>query len=77
MKRITRRAAFGILVALLAPVGVAQAQPLYGPVVAWGGNEDGQCTLPSPNADFAAVAGGWYHSLGLKTDGSIVGVGKQ
>ena len=38
----------------------------------WGCSWYGQCDIPAPNTDFVAVAGGGYHSLGLKTDGSIV-----
>jgi hypothetical protein len=40
-------------------------------VVAWGRNDDGQCDVPAPNSGFVAVAGGYAHSLGLKSDGSI------
>jgi hypothetical protein len=36
-------------------------------IVAWGQNDFGQCDVPAPNADFVAVAGGWYHSLGLRS----------
>jgi hypothetical protein len=44
--------------------------------VAWGYNNDiGICDVPGPNADFVAVAGGGYHSLGLKAHGSIVAWG--
>jgi len=43
--------------------------------VAWGWNGDGQCNVASPNADFVAIAGGGYHSLGLKSDGTIVAWG--
>jgi alpha-tubulin suppressor-like RCC1 family protein len=46
-------------------------------IVAWGNNSYGQCTVPLPNSDFAAVAGGVTHSLGLKLDGSIVAWGKN
>ncbi|MEA3409807.1 MAG: FlgD immunoglobulin-like domain containing protein, partial [Candidatus Eisenbacteria bacterium] len=35
-------------------------------------NDYGQCDVPAPNADFVAVAGGKHHSLGLKSDGTIV-----
>ena len=31
--------------------------------------------MPPPNTDFTAVAAGWNHSIGLKSDGSIVGWG--
>ena len=62
----------GIVPVALAP-GTAWAQD--GSIVAWGRNEDGQCDVPEPNTDFVAVAGGRYHSLGLKADGSIVAWG--
>jgi alpha-tubulin suppressor-like RCC1 family protein len=44
-------------------------------IVAWGYNGYGQCTVPSPNTGFTAIAAAYYHSLGLKTDGSIVAWG--
>ena len=50
---------------------------LGGEVVAWGWNNHGQCTVPSPNEDFIAVAAGEFHSLGLKADGSIVAWGNN
>ena len=37
----------------------------------------GQCNVPSPNADFVAVAAGRDHSLGLKSDGTIVAWGNN
>ncbi len=43
-------------------------------IVGWGMNDYGQATAPSGN-DYTAIAGGYYHSLALKTDGSIVGWG--
>jgi len=54
--------------------------------VAWGDNDSGQCDVPAPNADFVAVSGGGYvdvmgmysgHSLGLKSDGTIVAWGRN
>ena len=33
--------------------------------------------MPSPNTDFVAVAAGYVHSLGLKSDGSIVAWGEN
>jgi hypothetical protein len=51
--------------------GVVHGQ-MTGSIVGWGENGNGQCDAPAPNADFAAVAGGWKHSLGLKSDGTIV-----
>jgi predicted outer membrane repeat protein len=44
-------------------------------IVAWGGNIDGQCNIPSPNTGFVAIAAGTYHSLAIKSDGFIVGWG--
>jgi hypothetical protein len=38
-----------------------------GTVVAWGYNTDNQCDVPSPNADFGAIAAGEDHSLAVKT----------
>ena len=44
-------------------------------MVAWGSNNGGQCDVPPPNTGFVAIAGGWFHSVGLKADGSIVAWG--
>jgi hypothetical protein len=38
-----------------------------GRIETWGDNDDGQCDVPAPNADFIAVAGGAHHSLGLRS----------
>jgi hypothetical protein len=38
-----------------------------GSIVAWGRTDEGQCTVPAPNANFAAVAAGSSHSLGLRS----------
>ena len=46
-------------------------------IVAWGHNTYGQCDVPSPNNGFTAVAGGTYHSLGLRDDGSITAWGRN
>ncbi len=48
-----------------------------GSIVAWGAYWDGQCNVPAPNSGFVALAGGRYHSLGLKADGSIVAWGRN
>jgi hypothetical protein len=37
-----------------------------GSIVAWGDSTFGQCIVPAPNCGFVGVAGGVYHSLGLK-----------
>ncbi len=48
-----------------------------GSIVAWGHSGYGQCNVPNPNLDFVSAAGGFCHSLGLKTDGSIVAWGEN
>lgn len=53
---------------------IVEYEPAAG-MVTWGRNDYGQCTVPPPNAEFTAVAGGNNHSLGLKADGSIVAWG--
>ncbi len=45
------------------------------PIMAWGTNDHGQCTVQSPNSGFVAVSGGYSHSLGLKANGSVAGWG--
>jgi hypothetical protein len=55
----------------------AWAQGMPSSVVAWGDNSNGQCSVPSPNSGFVAVAAGRFHSLGLKADGSVVGWGNN
>ena len=37
-----------------------------GSIVGWGRNDYGQCNVPAPNTGFVAVAGGGYHTMGLK-----------
>lgn len=43
-----------------------------GSVVAWGGNQTGQCDVPEPNSDFVTVAARGHKSAGLKSDGTVV-----
>ena len=46
--------------------------------VAWGRNDFGQATVPaSAQADVIAIAGGDYHTLALKRDGSVVAWGRN
>ena len=39
-----------------------------GTIVAWGDNENGECNIPPPNADFVGIAAGQGFSLGIKSD---------
>jgi alpha-tubulin suppressor-like RCC1 family protein len=57
-----------LLVAIVAGREHGVALKSDATVVAWGDNTKGQCTVPSPNEDFALIAAGSYHSLALKTD---------
>jgi hypothetical protein len=43
---------------------------------AWGRNDYRQSDAPAGN-DFVALDGGWYHSLALRTDGSLVAWGSD
>ena len=47
-----------------------------GKLVAWGNNQYGQTNVPAGN-DFKAIAAGAFHSLALKTDGSLVAWGEN
>jgi len=64
---------YGLLIVLLLPAVVLAD----GDIVAWGQNDDGQCNVPAPNADFSSVSGGGCHSLGRKTNGSVVAWGRN
>jgi len=46
-----------------------------GLVVAWGDNCGGQTNVPNTLADAVAIAGGDYHSLALRRDGTLVAWG--
>jgi hypothetical protein len=46
-----------------------------GSILAWGGNWNNQCNVPSPNTGFVALAAGGGHSLALQQDSSIVAWG--
>ena len=45
-------------------------------VVAWGSNAAGQITVPASATNVVGVAAGWYHSLALRKDGSVVSWGQ-
>jgi hypothetical protein len=46
-----------------------------GTVVAWGGNDFSQSTVPAGLTNITAVAGGSWHSLALKSTGAVAGWG--
>ena len=56
------------LAGLLAP---ATAWCQAGTIVVWGTDLYGHIAMAPSTADFVAIEGGWFHSLGLREDGSI------
>ena len=48
-----------------------------GSIIAWGRDDEGQCTGPNSCGDsnFVAVAAGSYHSVAMREDGSLVAWG--
>ncbi|MGA2091873.1 MAG: S8 family serine peptidase [Sedimentisphaerales bacterium] len=54
--------------------GLTQTQ---GEIIGWGENTYGQAGVPLVDVLFAAVSGGYYHSLGLKADRTIVASGRN
>ena len=58
---------------LIATVlGLVLGSPVMGQagtIACWGANWDGQCD--APDGVFTQVAGGGYHSIGLREDGTI------
>ena len=46
-----------------------------GTVVAWGGNSEGQTTVPAGLSGVVAIAAGTFHTVALKQDGTVVAWG--
>jgi alpha-tubulin suppressor-like RCC1 family protein len=42
-----------------------------GSVVAWGRNVYGECVIPAPTTNFVSMAVGEYHTVGLRSDGTV------
>ena len=46
-------------------------------IVAWGNNSDGQTNIPPSATNIVAIAGGSYHSVALRNDGTVVAWGRN
>src|SRR5579859_2078789 len=57
-----------LILVLIVPRLCSQAQN----VVGWGNNSRGQITIPAEATNVVAVAAGWYHSLALRADGTVI-----
>ena len=65
------------MVAVAAGVYHSLALKTDGTVVAWGDNDNGECTVPAGLSGVVAVAAGDAHSLALKSDGTVVAWGSN
>jgi len=62
------------------PYGSAISQDAWLDVeilAAWGSNSDGQMNIPAGLTNVVAIAGGSYHSLALRADGTVVAWGSN
>ncbi len=66
--------AFGTATSSTVQVTVDARVPL---IAAWGAQPHGQCEPPLDVTDLVAVAGGRWHSLGLRSDGTVLGWGSD
>ena len=57
---------------LLAVVLLGELQTKGQNVIAWGSNAQGQTNVPPSATNVLSVAAGWYHSMALRADGSVV-----
>ncbi len=68
MARFSAKLAF-VVMFLICHTSIAQN------VIAWGSNTKGQTNVPPSATNVIAVAAGWYHSLALRSDGTVVSWG--
>ena len=64
----------GLVAAVLATAGVVageQSAHAGGTVRCWGLNNKGQCNTPADLDPCSSVAGGYYHTIALRIDGSV------
>lgn len=48
-----------------------------GTLACWGANNEGQITVPAPNADWVQVSAYGYHTCGMKADGALACWGRN
>jgi Zn-dependent metalloprotease/alpha-tubulin suppressor-like RCC1 family protein len=68
----------GISVVVSNQYGVTQTTPTVAslvPIAAWGTNNYGQCSVPASMTNVVAIAGGKWHTLALRDDGTVAGWG--
>ena len=70
---VVLRVVVGFAVVAVLGTGVARGQYGHGSIVGWGEQVFGM----DLSADLVMIAGGGYHSLGLKADGSILPWGRN
>ena len=58
-------------------VDVRTLHQFLGTVVAWGNDSFGQTTIPAGLSNVVAIAGGYSHSLALRSDGTVAAWGIQ
>ena len=72
-----RRAGIGgtraVLLTLGAAMALAGGRAVYadGNVVCWGSNYSGQCNTPAGLGSVTQIAGGYGHTIALKSDGTV------
>ncbi|MDZ5461100.1 hypothetical protein [Azohydromonas lata] len=59
---------------LAAVPGTAHAG-VAGTVVGWGNNDEGQLNVPEGLSDAVAIAGGGFHTVALRSNGTVVAWG--
>ncbi len=56
---------------------LAEYEGILAQVVGWGDNSFGQCTAPAGLTNVVAIAAGEFHSLALRSDGTVVAWGSN
>ena len=76
MQRSLKSQAVSAFVACLM-LFLFSAQALSGTITSWGYDGEYQVTDTPSGTNFTAIAGGAYHGLALKSDGSLISWGRD